>query len=439
MTTQPAAITVAIPTFNRRPLLERAIASVLDDTRAPVLVRVFDNASSDGTAEYVSALAAQDPRVSYFRRESNIGGLRNIAGSIASVGTEYFVPLADDDYLLPGFIDHAYPIMQADPELGAVVFGTEARAADGRLIEVYPAYLAHSAEGRVSAAEHLRLWLRHGHCAWSSILWRSSVLEQVGVPYDGLGLPGDVDFQAQVFARFPAYLVNRPGAAYSIHGGQASNGLDITHLPDWDTIFARLDRVVASGTNGLDFADYLVLRELAWKRLRGVWNRPTQMALPRERQLRLALIAGFKLGDWPLAHSLADGAAPAEAVAQNPRLWWLPPNAGQDTGSSVYGDRSDLLLALMRWFTENASREQASTGRLAEQDVRLPEAEAARAALELDVARGRQREAAQSTEIEMLRRRCHDAEQRLPGRRVQRLWARLTRGAPPNAEAPQRH
>ncbi|MGJ7488701.1 glycosyltransferase family 2 protein, partial [Variovorax sp. LT2P21] len=45
-------ITVIIPTFNRRVQLQKAIESVLQERRVPVLVHVFDNASTDETEAY---------------------------------------------------------------------------------------------------------------------------------------------------------------------------------------------------------------------------------------------------------------------------------------------------------------------------------------------------------------------------------------------------
>ena len=44
-----SVITVVIPTFNRVESLRIALASVLRETRIPIKVHVFDNASEDGT------------------------------------------------------------------------------------------------------------------------------------------------------------------------------------------------------------------------------------------------------------------------------------------------------------------------------------------------------------------------------------------------------
>ena len=68
-------ITVILPTFNRRQWLQRAVESVLQEKRIPVSLHIFDNASTDGTEEYVLSAAAADSRIRYTRNPSNIGAM----------------------------------------------------------------------------------------------------------------------------------------------------------------------------------------------------------------------------------------------------------------------------------------------------------------------------------------------------------------------------
>lgn len=447
MSTQSGTITVAIPTFNRRHLLERAVHSVLAESRVPILVSVFDNASTDDTAACMLALAARDPRVEFHSNATNIGGLNNIAKGLAAVRTPYFVPLADDDYLLPGFLHDAHRIMEADPELGATLFGTHARTEQGVVVETYPAYLREHPGGRVPPQEHLRLWLRHGHCAWSSILWRSTVLAHVGAPYMHIGLPSDVDFQAQAFARFPVFLVDRPGAVYSIHGAQASIGLDTTHLAGWAALFSRLDRSV-DGLADFGRDEYTALRRIAWQRFRGVWNRPVAGTLPPGRQARLAVSAGFDLGDWALAYTLvegmavegmaAEGMAAEGAAAEDPtagdatdpageteRAYWLPSADGSGDADIVSGSRHDLMVAIIRWFRRSAERESGLAARLAARDETASR-------LQDDADGWRTRAETLAREVETWRQRCDVAEDRLAAHEQRRPlgWLRRLRAAP---------
>lgn len=58
---EPVLVSVVIPTWNRGPLLEQAVRSVLAQTESRLEVLVCDDGSSDDTAARVARLA--DPRV----------------------------------------------------------------------------------------------------------------------------------------------------------------------------------------------------------------------------------------------------------------------------------------------------------------------------------------------------------------------------------------
>ena len=76
-------ITISIVVFNRVDLTKKALSLVMDKTRIPFLVWVVDNASTDGTQDYMTELAESDPRVRYTRNQKNLGcpGGNNIVSS----------------------------------------------------------------------------------------------------------------------------------------------------------------------------------------------------------------------------------------------------------------------------------------------------------------------------------------------------------------------
>ena len=86
-----------MPTYNRAELLRRAILSFCAQTETGFRLRVFDNASADGTREVVEALASRDARIEYFRHERNIGAIANFRYAMEQVDTEYFAFASDDD------------------------------------------------------------------------------------------------------------------------------------------------------------------------------------------------------------------------------------------------------------------------------------------------------------------------------------------------------
>jgi rhamnopyranosyl-N-acetylglucosaminyl-diphospho-decaprenol beta-1,3/1,4-galactofuranosyltransferase len=66
------SVAAVVVTYNRRNLLEQALGSLLVQTRPINRIYIVDNASTDGTARYLSAL--DSPRISFKRLSTNTGG-----------------------------------------------------------------------------------------------------------------------------------------------------------------------------------------------------------------------------------------------------------------------------------------------------------------------------------------------------------------------------
>jgi GT2 family glycosyltransferase len=90
----------AVVTFNRKVLLVECLQSLLNQTRVPDCIYVIDNASSDGTTEYLQESGLlYHPLIHYQRLESNSGGA---GGFHAGLKTGYdagedWIWIMDDD------------------------------------------------------------------------------------------------------------------------------------------------------------------------------------------------------------------------------------------------------------------------------------------------------------------------------------------------------
>ena len=113
--TRPPDISVVLATYNRRHSLPRAIASVLaqDDVRFELIV--VDDASRDGTADYLATLC--DPRIRTIAAQRNGGpsAARNLGLTAARAGIVAF--LDSDDTYLPRRLAAPLAAFAADPGL----------------------------------------------------------------------------------------------------------------------------------------------------------------------------------------------------------------------------------------------------------------------------------------------------------------------------------
>lgn len=93
-------LSVGIPAYDRPEQLERAVRSVLAQSHRDLEVVVSDDASPDSAvAEVGRRLAAEDDRVRFVRQETNLGHARNYREVLELSRGEWFMWLADDDWL----------------------------------------------------------------------------------------------------------------------------------------------------------------------------------------------------------------------------------------------------------------------------------------------------------------------------------------------------
>jgi glycosyltransferase involved in cell wall biosynthesis len=115
-------VSVVLPTHNRVQLLGRALESVLAQTLTNIEVLVIDNASTDGTTEYLSSLA--DPRLRVIRVNGKLGAsaARNVA--LRQARGEFVSFQDDDDVWLPQKLATQLSVLErADETVGLCLCG----------------------------------------------------------------------------------------------------------------------------------------------------------------------------------------------------------------------------------------------------------------------------------------------------------------------------
>ncbi len=98
-------VSVAITAYNQAHYIGQAVESVLAQDYPNLEVVVSDNHSTDHIQEVMSRYRA-DPRVKYFRNETNLGMIGNFHKALYEYSTgEYALHLDGDDYFIdPGYI-----------------------------------------------------------------------------------------------------------------------------------------------------------------------------------------------------------------------------------------------------------------------------------------------------------------------------------------------
>jgi len=104
--------TIVITTYNRLPLLQRAIASALAQTY-PCEIVVVDDCSADGTEEYLLSLGNQ---IIYHRHHTNLGHSATVNAGVRQAQGEWIKIMDDDDYLAANCIEEMAKAIALHPQ-----------------------------------------------------------------------------------------------------------------------------------------------------------------------------------------------------------------------------------------------------------------------------------------------------------------------------------
>jgi len=223
-------ITTIILTYHRPKLLARAINSVLSQTYPHIRICIYDNGNDKETFDVVTALMKKNKRIIYHRHDSNIGGAANIDYGMRRVDTEYFSFLSDDDVLLPTFYENSIYAFSLHSDAmfisSRVIAMTEMGSVVGRRPDYFPA-------GYYAPPKGIECLARYGPPTWTGILFRTDVINKLGLVDLDMGLISDYDYELKVAASYPYVVIDSPGAIFLVHDNSTSGRtVPILESPD---------------------------------------------------------------------------------------------------------------------------------------------------------------------------------------------------------------
>lgn len=216
----PALISVVLPTHQRLPLLREAVASVRAQTDGRWEMLIVDDGSTDGTAEYLAALAAEEPRVRpiLLPHDGNPGRARN--AGIAAARGRWIAFLDSDDTWRADKLALQRAAMEANPGLRWLYTGRSLMDGDGRSLS--------DADYRpwrpVSGDVVLPLLSHEAMIALPSVLAERSLLDEAGGFDESLRYCMDYDLWLRLAARAPTLALPEPLVCIRLHTGSRTRG-----------------------------------------------------------------------------------------------------------------------------------------------------------------------------------------------------------------------
>jgi len=228
-------VSVIIPTFNRRHILDRAISSVLRQSHPCLEIIVVDDGSSDGTEELVSSY--DRPEIRYIRHETNQGqnAARNTA--LRAARGELVAFLDSDDEWLPEFLEKCLCRFEVDPRV-AHVYTRAWCEADGRRVVSKPFHL----EGDIYREALAQGYVSH----MITLVTRRETALAVGLFDTSFNVCDDDDFCLRLAKNGSFGLIKEPLAVIHVDGGDQTTSNPEEYAAGFHRLIAKFEQDIGT-------------------------------------------------------------------------------------------------------------------------------------------------------------------------------------------------
>lgn len=179
-------ISVCVPVYNGEKYIAQTLVSLLGQDYPDFEVIVSDNQSTDGTAEIVRDLAAQNSRLVYTKTVERYGAAEhNFNNCLKLGGGEFLAVYHADDIYYKDMLRKSADTLLADSSLGAAVTLADKIGSDGKVIGDGRFFYSNSASDynlQNAISDALRIGCSPFIC--SSAMFRRALLAQHGLQWE---------------------------------------------------------------------------------------------------------------------------------------------------------------------------------------------------------------------------------------------------------------
>ena len=225
-------VAAIVVTFNRKELLKECIAALLTQSVKDLDILIIDNASADGTADYIAECLSNES-IRYFNTGKNIGGAGGFQYGIikaAAMGYKYLW-LMDDDSIpsesaLQELLDLDKHLKGRYGYLSSKVLWT-----DGSLCRMN----IQRRSLRKDVTDFESPYTRSTMATFVSLFLRTDMVKRVGLPIKEFFIwCDDAEYTRRISLRYPSYVANK---SIVVHKTKLNYGSDISKDD-----YGRIDR-----------------------------------------------------------------------------------------------------------------------------------------------------------------------------------------------------
>ncbi|MEN9649386.1 MAG: hypothetical protein RL094_353 [Candidatus Parcubacteria bacterium] len=206
-------VSVLIPTYNRKHIIEQAIQSVLNQSFRDFEVIVVDDGSTDGTKEYIESLNLPITLIS--KENGGVASARN--EGIKNARGTYIAFLDSDDAWLPDKLKAQVEYFQAHPDI-PLVYTDEYIEVNG---EVLPKTRFERADVGDEVKNNFLLsgFVQRTPIHTSAVMLKKSVLDEVGYFNETLKIHEDSELWNRISMKYKFGYIDTPLAIFRYKDG----------------------------------------------------------------------------------------------------------------------------------------------------------------------------------------------------------------------------
>ena len=222
-------IFAVVVTYNRLPLLKKCIDAVLNQTRKPDRIIVFNNCSSDGTKEYLDALAHE--ALHCIHSEINLGGAGGFFYGFKTayeMGAEWIWAMDDDTISMPDTLENLlnspfFPNDETGSPTGFLASRVDWTDGNRHLMNyIHPVFPWHHFHGI-----HENCY-RVLNCSFVSVLVNRQAVKKCGYPIKEFFFWGDDwEYTGRISEIFKCYYISN---SVVIHETPVNTGTDFIEV-----------------------------------------------------------------------------------------------------------------------------------------------------------------------------------------------------------------
>ena len=266
ITVTMSSVDVIVPCYRYGRFLNECVESVLTQSHRDLRVLIIDDASPDDSADVARRLAEADARVTARSHVTNMGHIATYNEGIEWTSGDYLLLLSADDYLLPGALERAVAVLDANPEVGFVFGRAIEMTADGeqsRTESFFPRVRNAPDVAVISGAEFIHLSGAQNLVPTPTVVVRTALQKKVGGYRPELPHSGDMELWFRLAANGAVGVLEANQAIYRLHLNNMSREYNRqSRLPDLCQRKAAIDLFMATAGDKMPDAENMRRRFL---------------------------------------------------------------------------------------------------------------------------------------------------------------------------------